>query len=45
VLDHLAMAVDLLLYGPDALPLMNRGPLNVLLGYALSFVCLAASWT
>jgi len=45
VLDHIAMAIDPRWYGPEALPPMCRGPLNVLLGYVLSAVFLGESWT
>jgi len=45
VLDHIAMAIDPRWYGPQALPPMCRGPLNVLLGYVLSVVFLGESWT
>jgi peptidoglycan/LPS O-acetylase OafA/YrhL len=46
VLDHIAMAIDPSLYGPEPLPAMLRGgPLNVFLGYVLSLVFLGSSWT
>jgi peptidoglycan/LPS O-acetylase OafA/YrhL len=45
VLDHIAMAIDPSLYGPDFLPQMGRGPLEAFLGYAVSAVFLGASWT
>ena len=45
VLDHIAMGIDPSLYGPGPLPLMLRGPLNPVLGYALSVVFLGESWT
>src|SRR6516162_1421644 len=45
VLDHVAMVIDPRLYGPELIPLMNRGPLNVFLGYALSLVYLGQSWS
>ena len=45
VLDHIAIAIDPSLYGPEPLPAMVRGgPLNVFLGYVLSLVFLGASW-
>jgi peptidoglycan/LPS O-acetylase OafA/YrhL len=43
VLDYIAMAIDPRLY--EANELMNRGPLNVFLGYVLSLVFLGQSWT
>src|SRR5207245_5659859 len=43
VLDYIAMAIDPHLY--EANELMNRGPLNVFLGYVLSLVFLGQSWT
>jgi peptidoglycan/LPS O-acetylase OafA/YrhL len=45
MLDHVAMAIDPRLYGPEALPAMVRGPLNTLLGYVLSAVFLGQFWT
>jgi peptidoglycan/LPS O-acetylase OafA/YrhL len=45
VLDHVGMAIDPRLYGPDILPEMARGPRDTFLGYALSAVFLGASWT
>jgi peptidoglycan/LPS O-acetylase OafA/YrhL len=46
VLDHIAMAIDPSLYGPEPLPAMLRGgPLNVFLGYVLSLSFLGSSWT
>jgi peptidoglycan/LPS O-acetylase OafA/YrhL len=45
VLDHIAMAIDPRLYGPNAIVLMNRGPLDIFLGFALSLVFLGQSWT
>jgi len=45
VLDHIAMAINPSLYGPEPLPLMLRGPLNPLLGYVLSLMFLGESWT
>src|SRR5215469_16295328 len=45
VLDQIAMAIDPRLYGPEAIPLMNRGPIDVSLGYALSLVFLGQNWT
>jgi peptidoglycan/LPS O-acetylase OafA/YrhL len=45
VLDHIAMAIDPSLYGPEPLPAMLRGSLNIFLGYVLSLVFLAQSWT
>ena len=45
VLDQIAMAIDPRLYGPEPLPLMCRGPVNVFLGYVLSLVFLGESWT
>ena len=45
VLDHIAMAIDPSLYGPEPLPAMVRGgPLNVFLGYVLSLAFLGGSW-
>jgi peptidoglycan/LPS O-acetylase OafA/YrhL len=45
VLDHIAMAIDPSLYGPEPLPAMLRGSLNVFLGYVLSVVFLGQTWT
>jgi peptidoglycan/LPS O-acetylase OafA/YrhL len=45
VLDHIAMAIDPGLYGPEPLPPMLRGSVNVFLGYVLSLGFLAQSWT
>jgi len=45
LLDHIAMAIDPRLYGPETLPPMLRGPINVPLGYLLSLVFLGQSWT
>jgi peptidoglycan/LPS O-acetylase OafA/YrhL len=45
VLDHIAMAIDPRLYGPEYIPVMNRGPLDVFLGYLLSGLFLGVSWT
>jgi peptidoglycan/LPS O-acetylase OafA/YrhL len=45
VLDHIAMAVDPHLYGAEALPIMSHGPLSATVGYVLSVVFLAQSWT
>jgi peptidoglycan/LPS O-acetylase OafA/YrhL len=45
VLDHIAIAIDPRLYGPDVLPYMMRGSLNVFLGYVLSVVFLGQTWT
>jgi peptidoglycan/LPS O-acetylase OafA/YrhL len=45
VLDHIAMAIDPSLYGQEVLPYMLRGSLSVFLGYVLSLVFLAQSWT
>jgi peptidoglycan/LPS O-acetylase OafA/YrhL len=44
LLDQIAMAIDPRLYGPEVLPQMSHGPLNVLLGYVLSSVFLGDSW-
>jgi peptidoglycan/LPS O-acetylase OafA/YrhL len=45
VLDHIAMAIDPSLYGPEVLPPMLHGSLNVILGYLLSLVFLGQCWT
>jgi len=45
VLDHIAMAIDPRLYGPEVLPYMLRGSLSVFLGYGLSAVFLGQTWT
>jgi peptidoglycan/LPS O-acetylase OafA/YrhL len=45
VLDHIAMAIDPSLYGPEVLPPMLRGSLDVVLGYLLSVVFLGQCWT
>ena len=45
LLDHLGMAIDPRLYASEALPEMSRGTFDALLGYALSAVFLAHSWT
>jgi len=44
VVDHVGMAINPALYGPKAIELMNRGPLDAVLGYALSLVFLGQSW-
>ena len=45
VLDHIAMAIDPSLYGPEPLPIMSRDPLYAVLGYALSAVFLSECWS
>lgn len=45
VLDNIAMAIDPQLYEPGYLAQMGHGPVDGLLGYALSAVFLSQSWT
>jgi peptidoglycan/LPS O-acetylase OafA/YrhL len=44
-LDHIAMAIDPSLYGPEPLPVMSHDPFYAVLGYVLSAVFLSECWS
>ena len=45
LLDPIGMAIDPHLYAPESIVRMNRGPFNVVLGYALGVTFLGQNWT